>query len=324
MWEKGLGGGDVTLAISSAEANLSGIARAAVRTRGNLVAGLELRAFTPPAGFVVGAAAVLVASGSAVLYADEDRGGSDVPLAGELGLGGGETVISRIRWDGSRLRLNDNDNLEALTLDDYFLAPGRRDHVQTLAGGVASFPAADHTSARAAGGGFVNFSNLPADVVAVLDGISVGDRFIFAVAHEAPAQLSSRVSRAHRSGRAAGLRSRCNCNCPASSARPPGRAARSRLRRASRALLARTFGFAAASVSRGASLQVSHVRASGRTQRLQAGPGWPARRTQLSGSGQARGCGWIPAWSTLRGATCWMSSPGVATVAPTLSRWCWP
>ena len=135
----------------------------------------------------VDAAALLVASGAPTLYADADRGGSDSPLAGELGLGGGQTVISRIQWlGGSRIRLNDNDNPAPLTLETYFLEPGRRIIVQTLAGGAASFVAADHTSEADAGGGYVNFRNLPADVVAILDGIVAGTRFIFAVGQESP------------------------------------------------------------------------------------------------------------------------------------------
>ena len=138
---------DVTLTISDgvAATDVAGIVRAGIRTRGDLTAVLGLGAFDS-SGLAVDAAALLGASGTGTLYADEDRGGSDAPLAGELGLGPGETVISRIRWDGSRLRLNDNDNPAPLTLEDYFLAPQRRVYVQTLAGGVASFLAADHTS----------------------------------------------------------------------------------------------------------------------------------------------------------------------------------
>ena len=178
---------DVTLTISDgvAATDVAGIVRAGIRTRGDLTAVLGLGAFDS-SGLAVDAAALLGASGTETLYADEDRGGSDAPLAGELGLGPGETVISRIRWDGSRLRLNDNDNPAPLTLEDYFLAPQRRVSVQTLAGGAASFLAADHTSAQAAGGGYVSFSNLPADVAAVLDGIAAGTRFIFAVGQESP------------------------------------------------------------------------------------------------------------------------------------------
>ena len=165
---------------------LAGIVRAEIGVRGDLAVALGLGAFDS-SGLAVDAVALLEASETGgTLYADPDRGGSDAPLAGELGLGVGETAISRIRWDSSRLRLNGNDHPAPLTLEDYFLAPERRVYVQTLAGGVASFPAADHTSAQAAGGGYVNFSNLPADVVAVLDGIAAGTRFILAVGQESP------------------------------------------------------------------------------------------------------------------------------------------
>ena len=169
-----------TLAVSSP---LTGTLRAAIGVHGDLAVGLGLGAFDS-SGLAVDAAALLDASGTAgTLYADPDRGGSDAPLAGELGLGVGETVISRIRWDGSRLRLNDDDNPAALTLADYFLVPERRVYIQTRAGGVASFAATGHT--ETAGSNFVTFSNLPADVVAVLDGIAPGMRFVIAVADTA-------------------------------------------------------------------------------------------------------------------------------------------
>ena len=180
--------GAVTLTLDDgvAATEFAGIARADIRAPGDLTAVLGLDALDTT-GLVVDAAALLVASGAPTLYADADRGGSDSPLAGELGLGGGETVISRIqRLGGSRIRLNDNDNPAPLTLETYFLQTGRRIIVQTLAGGRASFVAADHTSEADAGGGYVNFGNLPADVVSVLDGIVAGTRFIFAVGRESP------------------------------------------------------------------------------------------------------------------------------------------
>ncbi len=100
----------LTLDDGVAATELAGIARAGIRTRGDLTAVLGLGALDPT-GFVVDAAALLMASGAQTLYADADCGGSDSPLAGELGLGGGETAISRIqRLGGSRIRLNDNDN----------------------------------------------------------------------------------------------------------------------------------------------------------------------------------------------------------------------
>ena len=70
------------------------------------------------------AALIEIAETPPTFYADSDRGGTDSPIDGELGLGFGETVISRIRHTTSgsteRLTLNDNDNPAALGLDDYF------------------------------------------------------------------------------------------------------------------------------------------------------------------------------------------------------------
>ena len=187
-WAVGAVNGDVTLTISDgvATTELAGITQAGIGVRGDLTAALGLGALDTT-GLVVDAAALLDASGVPTLYADADRGGSDSPLAGELGLGGGETAISRIQWiGGNRIRLNDNDNPAPLSLETYFLEPGRRIIVQTLAGGATSFVAADHTSEADAGGGYVNFRNLPADVVSVLDSIAAGTRFIFGVGQESP------------------------------------------------------------------------------------------------------------------------------------------
>ena len=67
------------------------------------------------AGLDLVAAALLEASApgssGSTPYADSDRGGTDTPLDGELGLSDSETVISRISHvAGAILRLNDNDN----------------------------------------------------------------------------------------------------------------------------------------------------------------------------------------------------------------------
>ena len=74
------------------------------------------------------AALITIAQTPPTLYAASDRGGTDTPTDGELGLGVGQTVISRIiRQETSgqvRLTLNDEDNPVALGLDDYFGAGG--------------------------------------------------------------------------------------------------------------------------------------------------------------------------------------------------------
>ena len=80
-------------------------------------------------GLEVVSAALLVASGPGTvasnIYADSDRGGSDTPLDGELGLSATETLISRIRrLDATMLVLNDNDNPNSLALNTYFNSGG--------------------------------------------------------------------------------------------------------------------------------------------------------------------------------------------------------
>ena len=80
-------------------------------------------------GLDVDAAALLVASAPGTSgnnpYADSDRGGTDSPLDGELGLGTTETVISRIRrHSATELNLNDNDSPSALDIGTYFAAGG--------------------------------------------------------------------------------------------------------------------------------------------------------------------------------------------------------
>ena len=84
-------------------------------------------------GLEVVAAALLVATADALpipsdLYADSDRGGTGVPLDGELGLGPDNTVISRIRYADvggeTRLVLNDNNNPVTFDIGAYLGASG--------------------------------------------------------------------------------------------------------------------------------------------------------------------------------------------------------
>ena len=137
---------------------------------------------------VVVAKALLVASGPgasvSTIYADSDRGGSGSPLAGELGLGDGNTLISRFRRiSTTELLINDDDDPTALTLSAYFGSGGAGAdltlYFQTLADGEISF--AVSSQYVGAGGGFVRFT-LPADARALFDGIATGDRFIFKAA----------------------------------------------------------------------------------------------------------------------------------------------
>ena len=109
-------------------------------------------------------------------------------MDGDLGLGSGQTLISRIRVrnNGANILLNDNDDPEALTLSSYFGTGGDGAdltlYLQTL-DGLISFPVSGNTGVI--GGNFVNFS-VPAAHRAFVDGIGTGDRFILALARTAP------------------------------------------------------------------------------------------------------------------------------------------
>ena len=114
------------------------------------------------------------------LYADSDRGGTDTPLEGELGLGPDDVVISRIRHGSETvLSLNDNNNPVSLALDDFFEGDGNglTLYLQTEADGVVSFDVADQLSGNR-NSSTVRFT-LPADAQTLLNNIPDGGRFIF-------------------------------------------------------------------------------------------------------------------------------------------------
>ena len=139
-------------------------------------------------GLDVEFSALIEVSGTANLYADSDRGGSDSPLDGELGIGADETVISRIRWDAATARLifNDNDNPVALALDTYFGVGGDGNDLTfyvTDLSGTYTFRIVGNLFAS--GGSFLQFTSLSAALVAIFDDISVGDRLIFSAARVA-------------------------------------------------------------------------------------------------------------------------------------------
>ena len=139
-------------------------------------------------GLEVDCKALLVASADGTagnnFYADSDRGGSDAPLDGELGLGADETVISRFRrFDATSLNLNDNDNPAALDIGAYFEAGGDGDdltiYLQTADAGEVSFDVASQLTLS--GANFARF-NLPAAAQTLLDNLANGDRWIFKLA----------------------------------------------------------------------------------------------------------------------------------------------
>ena len=136
------------------------------------------------AGLETEVLALIVAAAPPNVYADSNRGGTQSPEAGELGLGSGETLITRIRIlsSGANILLNDNDVPAELTMRDYLGVGGPgRDltlYIQTDAG-VVSLPVA--TQLGNVGGGYANFS-VPAADRTLINGIASGTRFIIALA----------------------------------------------------------------------------------------------------------------------------------------------
>ena len=141
---------------------------------------LELTDFNQ-AGLEVDALALIVAVAPPNVYADADRGGSQSPESGELGIGPGQTLISRIGITsaGENVRLNDNDNPVALTLRHWFGQSNEtstwRLYIQTD-GGVAFSQQLGNI-----GGGYANFQ-YDAAGAAILNAIAAGDRFLIALA----------------------------------------------------------------------------------------------------------------------------------------------
>ena len=137
-------------------------------------------------GREIDAAALLVASAAGTplptnIYTDSDRGGTDTPLDGELGLGSDNDIISRFRRQINdsvdTLTLNDNS---ALNIGDYFESGPGSDLSLTIQTLSASATMSATTDYRRGGGNFAHWT-LPSDFSAILDDISVGDRFIIAL-----------------------------------------------------------------------------------------------------------------------------------------------
>ena len=139
-------------------------------------------------GLDVDAKALLVASDDATagnfFYEDEDRGGTDEPLDGEIGLGDNDTVISGIRRrTATILQFNDNNSPTALNIGAYFSTGGAGNdltiYLQTVNDGEVSFTVASAVSFSRVDQ--VRFT-LPSDAQTLLNNLADGDRFIFALA----------------------------------------------------------------------------------------------------------------------------------------------
>ena len=140
-------------------------------------------------GLEVDCKALLVASDDATVanffYEDADRGGTDEPIDGELGIGADESLISGFRRRTTTvLQLNDEDNPTTFDIGTYFAAGGSGNdltvYLQTLNDAEVSFSAAS-IFARA---NQVRFT-LPADAQTLLDNLEDGDRWIFKLARAA-------------------------------------------------------------------------------------------------------------------------------------------
>ena len=148
-------------------------------------------------GLAVDCAAILLRTTATGpnLYADSDRGGTDSPLAGELGLGGTETVISRIYWSGApqnQLRFNDNESPAGLDMGVYFsaLGGGANSTLHILyrdaGGSLVHAQVAVSELTMQGGGNFINLTNLPAAFIGALNAITPNRRWLFAVTQPSP------------------------------------------------------------------------------------------------------------------------------------------
>ena len=144
-------------------------------------------------GLAVETKALLVASAPGTVgndpYVDSNRGGSDTPLDGGLGVGPGNTAISRFRrLAAGELTLNDNDDPVALNFGDYFDAGGDGNdltiYLRTLNDGEVSFTVA---AQYVIGAGNYFRVTLPADAQTLFDNLATGDRWIFKTARPATA-----------------------------------------------------------------------------------------------------------------------------------------
>ena len=150
-------------------------------------------------GLDVETAALLEASAPGTsgnnFYRDSTRGGSDTPIEGELGVGPGETRISRMRRASTaNLTLNDNNQPVGLAFDAFFGTGGAGAdltlYLQTTSAGLVSFTVAG--AFLSAGGNWLNVT-LPTAARTLLNNLATGDRFIFALARAATVAVDHAV-----------------------------------------------------------------------------------------------------------------------------------
>ena len=111
------------------------------------------------------------------LYIAPERGGTDAPIDGELGIGGPlQTLITRISWNGTDINLNDSDVPVALTLRDWFGEPSSISPwtltIQTDEGTAST------NQLGGTGGGFANFRFAGHPNIGIINNITAGRRFL--------------------------------------------------------------------------------------------------------------------------------------------------
>ena len=143
-------------------------------------------------GTVLLFAALIERTDATYLYRSAERGGTDVPIEGNLNLIAGGNPITRIGWLNSDvLVVNENDSVN---LEDFFQAGGDGNditfYLQTAPSGLyGDFEVETYYPGDASAGAnnirFGEGTDLPADVQTILDGIAVGTRYIIAATRAA-------------------------------------------------------------------------------------------------------------------------------------------
>ena len=186
-----VGGGSVSLAATGTAA--TGGTGSADLTVVTPVPPLTLADFDS-AGLDVDALALITAAAPETIYADSNRGGTQTPEDGEMGLGAGETLITRIRITdaGASVTLNDNDTPVALVLSDFFGAGGTTSAWTLTLQTAARVMTSDAISVS--GSNFGRFAFTDAADIAAINGIGAGDLFIIAVAQAVASSVSLAAS----------------------------------------------------------------------------------------------------------------------------------
>ena len=201
-------GGTVSAAITKTGPSANPITVTLTRTGGTVTVSVTkkdalLFSAFDTTGLEIEFSALVAASGTVNLYADSDRGGTDTPIDGELGVGPNDTNLSRIRWDtvNNRLIFNDNDSPGSLNLGAFFGVGGAGNGLMiyvTDLSGTYSFPVAGNI--ENSGSSFIRFQNIPAALVTIFDNTAIDDRYIFSAGRVASISHNVEVSTTRTGG----------------------------------------------------------------------------------------------------------------------------